>query len=119
MPVGQEENDSSSTANGHLTVHAFKSWIDSGKDFQLIDVREPYEYAIANIGGLLIPKGEILQHLDQVDRGKDVVVMCRSGKRSQFVVDQLKQTAGLENVHNLEGGILAWAEEIDTSIAKY
>ena len=119
IPVGQEETQSSSAENGHLSVHTFKSWIDNGKDFQLIDVREPYEYTIANIGGLLIPKGEILQHLDQVARGKDVVVMCRSGKRSQYVIDQLRQEARLDNLYNLEGGILAWIEEIDSSLPKY
>jgi len=94
-------------------------WIQDGKDFQLIDVREPYEYEIANIGGLLIPKGEILQHLDEIDRDKDVVIHCRSGKRSQDVIDLLKNEAGLTNLYNLKGGILAWADEINPDVAKY
>jgi adenylyltransferase/sulfurtransferase len=105
--------------NGQITVSTLNDWINSGKDFQLIDVREPYEYEIANLGGTLIPKSEILHHLDRIDRTKDVVVHCRSGKRSQDVIDLLQQEAGLKNLHNLKGGILAWAYEIDPTMAKY
>ncbi len=102
-----------------ITVKKLNEWILSGKEFQLIDVREPYEYDIANLGGVLIPKGEILQHLDQIDRDKEVVVYCRSGKRSKDVIDQLVKAAGLQNLINLKGGILAWADEIDPTMAKY
>lgn len=105
--------------NNQLSVAELNEWIQSGKDFQLIDVREPYEYEIANIGGLLIPKGEILQHLDEIDRDKNVVIHCRSGKRSQDVIDLLKQEAGITNLYNLKGGILAWADEINPDVAKY
>lgn len=105
--------------NDQLSVTTLHEWIKSGKDFQLIDVREPYEWEIANIGGTLIPKGEILKHLDDIDRQKDVAVLCRSGKRSQDVIDLLKQEAGLTNLHNVRGGILAWADEIDETMAKY
>lgn len=106
-------------SNGQLSVTELNAWIKSGKDFQLIDVREPYEYEIANLGAILIPKGDILQHLDEIDRTKDVVILCRSGKRSQDVIDLLKQEEGFNNLYNLKGGILAWAEEIDPSMAKY
>jgi sulfur-carrier protein adenylyltransferase/sulfurtransferase len=106
-------------SNGQLPVSTLNEWIKSGKDFQLIDVREPYEWDIANIGGTLIPKGEILKHLSEIEKEKDVVVMCRSGKRSQDVINLLKQEAGFTNLHNLKGGILAWADEIDQSVAKY
>ncbi len=102
-----------------ISVRKLKEWITSGKDFQLIDVREPYEYDIANIGGVLIPKNTILEHLDLLDRSKDVVVYCRSGKRSKDVIDLLKKEAGLDNLLNLKGGILAWADEIDPTMAKY
>jgi adenylyltransferase/sulfurtransferase len=108
-------------SNGHqkISVSALKGWIDSGKDFQLIDVRESYEYDIANLGGLLIPQGEILKRLDEIDSRKDVVIYCRSGKRSLDVIHQLEREAGLVNLYNLEGGILAWADEIDPEMAKY
>jgi sulfur-carrier protein adenylyltransferase/sulfurtransferase len=66
-----------------------------------------------------IPKGEILLHLDQIDQSKDVVIYCRSGKRSQDVIDLLKQKDGFSNLYNLKGGILAWADQIDPSMAKY
>ncbi len=102
-----------------ISVQKLKAWIDGGKDFQLIDVREPYEYDIANLGGILIPKGEILKHLEAIERNKDVVVHCRSGKRSRDVINLLEKEAGLNNLLNLEGGILAWADEIDPSMAKY
>jgi adenylyltransferase/sulfurtransferase len=106
-------------SEGQLSVKSLHDWIQSGKDFQLIDVREPYEWDIANIGGTLIPKGEILQHLDKIEKNKKVAVLCRSGKRSQDVINLLKAEAGLENLVNVKGGILAWADEIDQSIPKY
>ena len=110
---------STEQTNGQLSVTLLQEWINSGKDFQLIDVREPYEWDIANIGGTLIPKGEILQHLGEIERDKDVVIMCRSGKRSQDVINLLNQSEGFTNLHNLKGGILAWADEIDQTVAKY
>jgi molybdopterin/thiamine biosynthesis adenylyltransferase/rhodanese-related sulfurtransferase len=114
-----EDAENREQTNGQLSVTTLSEWIKSGKKFQLVDVREPYEYEIANIGGILIPKGEILQHLDRIERDTEVVVMCRSGKRSQYVIDLLRQETGLKNLHNLEGGILAWADEIDPEMAKY
>ena len=102
-----------------ISVHRLKDWIESGKDFQLIDVRESYEYDIANLGGLLIPKGEILKRIEEIDKRRDVVIHCRSGKRSRDVIHQLEKEAGFENLYNLEGGILAWADEIDSTMAKY
>lgn len=102
-----------------ITVNILRDWIASGKDFQLIDVREPYEYEIATLGGTLIPKGKILDHIHEIDHSKDVVVYCRSGKRSKDVIHQLTKKAGFNNLINLKGGILAWADEIDNTMAKY
>jgi molybdopterin/thiamine biosynthesis adenylyltransferase/rhodanese-related sulfurtransferase len=110
---------SNQESNGQLSVTTLNDWIKSGKDFQLIDVREPYEFDIANIGGTLIPKGEILKHLEKIDPHKDVAVLCRSGKRSQDVIDLLQKEYGLKNLYNISGGILAWADEIDPGMAKY
>ena len=106
-------------SKGQLSVTTLNDWIKSGKDFQLIDVREPYEFEIANIGGTLIPKGEILKHLEKIDPHKDVAFLCRSGKRSQDVIDLLQKEYGLKNLYNIAGGILAWADEIDPGMAKY
>lgn len=110
---------SNQESNGQLSVTALNDWIKSGKDFQLIDVREPYEFAIANIGGTLIPKGEILKHLEKIEPHKDVAVLCRSGKRSQDVIDLLQKEYGLKNLYNIAGGILAWVDKIDPEMAKY
>lgn len=102
-----------------ISVATLRDWMQAGRDFQLIDVREPYEYAIANLGGKLIPKGNVPEQLDQIDRHREVVIHCRSGKRSQDVIDLLRKKYGFSNLYNLQGGILAWATEIDPSLPKY
>jgi adenylyltransferase/sulfurtransferase len=101
-----------------LTVKELKRRIDAGEDVQLIDVREPYEYQIAHIGGKLIPQNDVPNRLAEIDRDREVVVHCRSGARSQRIAEFLKQ-AGYSNVVNLAGGILAWSDEIDPSVQKY
>ena len=101
-----------------ITVQELKEKIDNGEDFQLIDVREDFEYETSNIGGLLIPLGGIFIEADKVSKDKPVVVMCRSGKRSAAAIMQLEQL-GYTNLTNLQGGILAWAEEIDPTITVY
>jgi sulfur-carrier protein adenylyltransferase/sulfurtransferase len=102
-----------------LTVKELQKWTIQGKDYQLIDVREPYEFDIANMGAELIPKDEVTRHLDQIRRDIPVVVHCRSGKRSADVIRLLRDQHGYDNLLNLKGGILAYAEQIDQSIAKY
>jgi adenylyltransferase/sulfurtransferase len=101
-----------------LSVKELKQRIDDGIDVQLIDVREPYEYQIAQIGGKFIPQNEVPNRLAEIDRGREVVVHCRSGVRSQRIAEYLKQ-AGYPNVVNLAGGILAWSDEIDPKVQKY
>ncbi|MGZ3755595.1 MAG: rhodanese-like domain-containing protein [Mucilaginibacter sp.] len=101
-----------------ISVQELKEKLDSGEDFQLIDVREDFEYETSNIGGLLIPLGGILIEADKVAKDKPVVIMCRSGKRSAAAIMQLEQQ-GFTNLINLKGGILAWADEIDPNISVY
>ena len=101
------------------TVLELKEMMDEKSDFQLIDVREPHEYEIANIGGELIPMGEIIYEEERIATDKPVVIHCRSGKRSAHVILQLQSMYALDNLYNLKGGILAWADEIDPSVAKY
>jgi adenylyltransferase/sulfurtransferase len=98
---------------------AIKAMMDSGEDFQLIDVREPHEYEICNLKGELIPMNEVPDHLDQISKDKVVVVHCRSGARSGRIIEYLEQTQGYPNLYNLKGGILAWADEIDPDMPKY
>lgn len=101
------------------TVEELKQMMDSGADFQLIDVREPHEYEICHINGLLIPMGEIPDNIDKIVKDKPVVIHCRSGARSGRICDYLEENYGYTNLYNLQGGILAWADRIDTSLAKY
>lgn len=101
-----------------ISVEELSQWKATKKDFQLIDVREAYEFDIANLEGTLIPLGEIEDHVNQIRSDVDVVVHCRSGKRSADAIIQLEKL-GFKNLYNLKGGILAWAEELDPEMAKY
>lgn len=109
-----------SVVNGipQLSVQELKKRIDAGDELLILDVRERFEYQIANIGGKLIPQGEVPQRLHEIDRNSEIVVQCRSGVRSQQVAEFLSQ-AGYLKVANLAGGILAWADQIDPAIRKY
>ena len=102
-----------------ITVQELKAKLDNQGDFQLIDVREQNEREFTNIGGDHIPMGNIMQSMDQIDKEKDVVIYCRSGSRSGQVVNFLEANHGFENLYNLKGGILAWADDIDSNIKKY
>ena len=88
----------------------------NGTEFQLIDVREPYEAEIGTIGGTLIPMGTIIERLAEVRRDVPVVVHCKSGSRSAAVVQALSTRYGFDNLINLQGGILAYAEQVDPQI---
>ncbi|MGD0346854.1 MAG: molybdopterin-synthase adenylyltransferase MoeB [Terracidiphilus sp.] len=101
-----------------ITVAELKRRIDAGEDPFILDVREPFEYQIANIGGKLIPQNEVPQRLNEIDRDREIVVQCKSGGRSQRIAEFLKQS-GYPDVVNLAGGILAWSSEIDSTVPKY
>ena len=101
-----------------VTVAELKQLIDNKNDFQLIDVREQHEVEIAQIGGEHIPMGQVMDNLDKIAKHKQVVVHCKSGARSGAICQALEKQ-GFNNVYNLKGGILAWANEIDSSIVKY
>jgi adenylyltransferase/sulfurtransferase len=101
-----------------ISVKDLKARRDAGEDVFLLDVREPYEYQIAQIGGTLIPQNDVPNRLAEIPRDREIVVQCRSGARSQRIAELLKQ-AGYRDVVNLAGGILAWSDEIDPSVQKY
>ena len=94
-----------------ITPAELKQLIKDKKDFQLIDVREEYEFDEANINGELIPMGEVLDNIDKISKDKQVVIHCRSGKRSATVINALENQHCFTNLHNLKGGILAYLEE--------
>ncbi len=102
-----------------ISVQELKSMVDNKEDFQLIDVREEYEKDICDIGGELIPMGEVADNVDKISKDKKVIVHCRSGKRSASIVQMLEQAHGYKNLYNLKGGIIAWIEEIDPFLSKY
>ncbi len=101
-----------------ITVQELKEKMDAGEDFQLIDVREDFEYEMSNLGGELIPLSGIMIESGKIDKNKPAVIMCRSGKRSAAAIMQLEQQ-GFKDLYNLKGGILAWAEEIDPEMQVY
>ncbi|MDA9563702.1 rhodanese-like domain-containing protein [Flavobacteriales bacterium] len=102
-----------------ITVAELKAKQDANEDFQLIDVREPYEIDICSLNGDAMPMGEIINRVDEISKDKTVIIHCRSGKRSAAVIEALERNHGFENLYNLTGGILAYAAEIDTSLEQY
>ena len=102
-----------------VTVKELQQMMEENKDFQLIDVREPEEYEFSNIGGELIPMGQLLANVDTISREKPGLMLCRSGSRSGNAVAALQHRFGFTNLFNVEGGILAWSDEIDPSIPLY
>lgn len=101
-----------------ISATELAAWQAAGKDFQLIDVREPFEAEVAEIGGTLIPLATVEQNAGQISREKPVVVHCRSGKRSADAIQRLERM-GYTNLYNLAGGILAWSDEVDATVPKY
>lgn len=96
-----------------ITVDELKTRLDAGEDVHLLDVREPSENSEFNIGGTLLPLGEIRNmNTDSIDEWKDdeIVAYCRSGNRSGIAAQFLEQM-GFKNVKNLVGGMLAWRQK--------
>ena len=115
-----ETTEEKNVKNGipQLSVKELKRRMDAGEDLFILDVREPYEYQIAQIGGKLIPQNDVPGRLAEIPREREIIVHCRSGVRSQRIAEYLRQQ-GYENVVNVAGGILAWADEVDPKVQKY
>ena len=104
-----------------ITVSELKERLDRGDPVTIVDVREPFEWGISNLGeygAKLIPMGELAERLEELDPSEEIVLQCRSGNRSAHAV-QFLRSRGYPNVANLQGGILAWSDEIDPSKKKY
>jgi sulfur-carrier protein adenylyltransferase/sulfurtransferase len=101
-----------------IQVEELKRRLDAGDNLFVLDVREPHEYQICNIGGYLIPLGDLPKRVSELDSSREIVAHCRSGVRSAKAVGFLQQ-AGFKKVHNLAGGILAWADRVDPKMPKY
>ena len=113
-----QESDVAMPQVPEITVEDLKRKLDAHENILVLDVREPHEYQICNLGGHLIPLGDLPKRLSELEPGRETVVHCRSGVRSAKAVFQL-QRAGFSNVTNLQGGILAWADRIDPTMPKY
>src|SRR5271156_388748 len=101
-----------------MQVEELKRRLDAGDNLFVLDVREPHEYQICNISGHLIPLGDLPNRVHELDSSREIVAHCRSGVRSAKAVAFLQQ-AGFKKVHNLAGGILAWADRVDPRMPKY
>ncbi|MCX6141925.1 MAG: rhodanese-like domain-containing protein [Ignavibacteriales bacterium] len=101
-----------------LSVSQLKARLEKGESVFLLDVREPFEYEIANLKGQLIPLGELSARLDELDKEQEIVVYCHHGNRSRYATEFL-QRQGFRSVKNLVGGIDAWVTEIDPKMPRY
>ena len=96
-----------------------KAKLDAGEDLFILDVREPHEYDICRLdGSTLIPLGELLKRVSELNSADDIVVHCKSGTRSAKAVAFL-QKAGFGKITNLTGGILGWSDQVDPTVPKY
>ena len=102
-----------------IGVKDLYDWQVRGDKFQLIDVREPHEYDIVNIGGELIPLADITAQADRIDRDKPVVLHCKMGGRSARAIRELEEKFGFDNLYNLKGGILSYIDEVKPELTKY
>lgn len=103
-----------------ITASELKELMDSGADIQLIDVRQPDEYAFAKIDGAkLIPLAEIIRRMDELDETRETVIHCKMGGRSERAIEALRQSGFKGSLKNLAGGITAWSNEVDPRVPKY
>ena len=94
-----------------------KELIDSSNnDFQLIDIRDEYEFDICCIGGEKINMYSITDSLDKLSREKKIIIYCRTGSRSATIVSLLEKNFSFKNVYNLDGGIMKWRQDVDLSL---
>ncbi|WP_263350873.1 molybdopterin-synthase adenylyltransferase MoeB [Acidicapsa acidisoli] len=122
--IAPEPAQAATVKNGipQISVKELKARNDSKEarndNFLLLDVREPYEYQIAQIGGKLIPQNDVPNRLGELNPEQEILIHCRSGARSQKIAELLKAN-GFQKVSNVAGGILAWSDEIDPKVQKY
>ena len=113
-----EEKPVAETGIPEIQVEELKRRLDAGDDIFVLDVREPHEYQICNLGGHLIPLGDLPNRVNELDTSREIVAHCKMGGRSAKAVQFLRQ-AGFTKVKNLTGGITAWADRVDPKMPKY
>ncbi len=103
-----------------ITASELKNPIDMGEDIQLIDVRQPDEHAFAKIDGAkLIPLGDVVKRMNEIDPMRETVVHCKAGGRSAKAITALQNAGFKGELKNLKGGITAWSNEVDPKVPKY
>jgi len=103
-----------------ITAKELKEKMDAGEDIQLIDVRQPDEYAFAKIdGSKLIPLGEVVARMNEIDPSRQTVMQCKAGGRSAKAIEMLEAAGFKGEMSNLIGGITAWSTDVDPSIPRY
>ena len=111
------------TSMQEMTPQQLKDRLDAGDDLFILDVREPHEWEISNLeslGAVLIPKDHVLGRINELDREREMVVHCRTGGRSAFIINALSANGfDMKKMHNLTGGINEWARKVDTSMPVY
>jgi adenylyltransferase/sulfurtransferase len=112
------EETPATTAVPEIQPGDLKQRLERGDDLFILDVREPHEYQICNLGGHLIPLGDLPKRVHELDSSREIVAHCKMGGRSAKAQDFLK-SVGFTNVKNLKGGILEWIDKVDPSQPKY
>jgi len=103
-----------------ITATELKNRLDRGDDLQIIDVREPHEYEIGQIPhSKLIPLGQVLNRMNEIDPDRETIVHCKMGGRSAKAIDALQRSGFHGKLVNLKGGITAWSDEVDPTVPKY
>ncbi|MBV6497757.1 MAG: rhodanese-like domain-containing protein [Acidobacteria bacterium ACB1] len=103
-----------------ITAKELSEKLRAGDDIQLIDVREPDEYAFAKIeGAKLIPLGQVVSRMNEIEPGRETVVHCKGGVRSAKAIEALQRAGFDGELINLTGGITAWSNDVDPSVPKY
>ncbi|HEX5708227.1 MAG TPA: rhodanese-like domain-containing protein [Pyrinomonadaceae bacterium] len=103
-----------------MTASELKRRLDAGDDIQIIDVREPGEYDVARIpDSKLIPLGQVVGRMGEIEEGRETVVHCKGGVRSAKAIEALQRAGFTGRLVNLKGGISAWSDEVDPSVPKY
>ncbi|CAN5509900.1 MAG: rhodanese-like domain-containing protein [Pyrinomonadaceae bacterium] len=103
-----------------ISAANLKKRMDAGDSIQLIDVRQPDEFGFAKIeGAKLVPLGEVLKRIDEIDETRETVILCKAGGRSAKAIELMKQAGFTGELKNLKGGITAWSNDVDPKVPKY
>ncbi len=99
-----------------ITALELQEWIQSDKSFELLDVREKFEYELGNIGGVNVPMSEVPEKQSSTTSSGKTVILCRSGKRAEAVANVLEKEFRVEEIYVLKGGLMSWKEEVDNQL---